>query len=69
MENTNCCGSGPHRAGEVRVMPMGGHGNLILCRSCWLSEINWRRRRNAELGEFAQFALPPWDSGKTYEAA
>lgn len=69
MENLNCNGSGPHAAGEVRVMPMGNepmHGNLILCRSCWQHEIEWRRQRNIGLGDFAKFDLPQWDSAPIY---
>jgi len=66
MQN-NCDGSGPHASGEVRVMPTGGDGNLILCRHCWNREVEYRRDRNKALGDFAKFALPTWESGKVYE--
>lgn len=70
MENCNCDGSGPHTAGEVRLLPMGrdAHsGNLILCRSCHAREIAWRRERNLSLGDFARFDLPEWDSLQVYK--
>jgi hypothetical protein len=35
----NCDGGGPHRSGEVRVLPIGGGGNLILCRACYGHEV------------------------------
>ena len=66
MQN-NCCGSGPHSDGEVRVMPSGGDSNLILCRSCWARENQYRRERNRQLGNFAQYKLPDWETAKVYE--
>ena len=48
-------------------MPTGGDGNLILCRSCWMRENEYRRQRNNHLGKFAQFDRPTWESGKVYE--
>lgn len=65
--NNDCCGSGPHTAGEVRVLPAGGDSNLILCFRCFHRELAYRRQRNTELGEFAQFALPKWTDLKLYE--
>ena len=44
-ENNECCGSGPHTAGQVRVYPLGGGGNLILCRHCWAHENRYRYER------------------------
>jgi hypothetical protein len=64
--NNDCCGAGPHTPGEVRVMPCGGDSNLILCRSCWLREIVYRRERNSALGEFARYSLPAWDTAEVY---
>lgn len=68
MQN-NCDGSGPHTNGEVRLLPTGGDGNLILCRSCWHRELEFRKQRNRMLGDFAQFTLPVWEDGKIYETA
>lgn len=68
-QQNNCDGSGPHNLGEVRLMPTGGDGNLILCRSCWNREIAYRRDRNRSLGQFAQFDLPEFDVAKEYETS
>jgi hypothetical protein len=68
-EQNNCDGSGPHSAGEVRVMPLGGGGNLILCLHCYVKENNYRRERNEELGEFAKFQIVEWQNAKVYEPA
>jgi len=52
--------------GEVRVLPTGGEGNMILCFACYRAEITWRKQRNRELSPDCQFALPSWDSLKVY---
>ena len=69
-ENNDCNGSGPHTAGEVRVMPHSDaplHGNDILCRACWQRALTDRRERNRSLGDFAQFALPAWETAEVYD--
>jgi hypothetical protein len=66
MQN-NCDGSAPHTDGTVKLMPTGGDGNLILCRSCWQRELTYRADRNRSLGDFAQFSLPKWDDAKEYQ--
>ena len=66
MQN-NCDGSGPHTDGDVRVMPTGGDGNLILCLRCWMRENAWRAERNRELGKDAWFDLVEWQNAKVYE--
>ena len=66
-EQNNCDGSGPHTTGEVRVMPTGGDGNLILCRQCWENELHYRRDRNRSLAVFAQFDIIAWNDAKVYE--
>ncbi len=63
----NCDGRGPCTPGTVKVLPIGGEGNLILCRSCWNREIEYRQNRNRSLGKFAQFDTPNWESGNVYE--
>ncbi|OYV38946.1 MAG: hypothetical protein B7Z80_08705 [Rhodospirillales bacterium 20-64-7] len=67
-DNPDCCGNGPHIPGEVRVMPTGGDGNLILCSNCWDRELDYRRDRNRDLADFAKFDLPSWWEGKVYGA-
>ena len=69
MNNWNCEGSGPHCAGEVRLLPLGSipdHGNLILCRNCFNREIAYRDKRNLSLAPADRFQLPAWDSLKVY---
>lgn len=68
MINWNCDGSGPHTPGEVRVLPYGGDGNLILCYNCYLREMRFRKERNRDLSKDCQFKLPQWDDLKVYEA-
>jgi hypothetical protein len=65
-EQNNCDGSGPHSLGEVRVMPTGGDGNLILCRQCWSKENSYRIERNRSLANFAKFAIINWKDAKIY---
>lgn len=68
--NWNCDGSGPHHmSSEVRVLPLGGDGNLILCRACYRRELAWRIGRNRELAKDAAFSLPAWESLRVYEGA
>lgn len=66
MQNPNCDGSGPHKAGEVRVLPTGGDSNGILCFACFNREMIFRRQRNFELSEDCKFAIPKWASLKIY---
>jgi hypothetical protein len=66
-EQWNCDGSGPHVAGDVRLMPTGGDGNLILCLRCWIKENTYRRERNKQLGDFAKFDIIEWQNAKIYE--
>lgn len=68
-ENNNCDGSGPHYAGQVRVLPLSTnpvHGNAILCEKCFRNEMLWRYSRNRELATDAQFDLPEWESLEIY---
>jgi len=65
--NNNC--DGDHcrvETGEVRVLPYGGGGNLILCRACYEHEIRWRKERNREV--WSAFDLPAWESLRIYGA-
>ena len=65
-EQNNCDGSGPHSLGDVRVMPMGGGGNLILCLRCWMKENTYRIERNRDLADFAKFEIIDWQNAKKY---
>ncbi len=66
MENYNCNGSGPHSTSEVRLLPLPGDGNLILCRACAAHENNWRRGRNRELAVDARYPTPAWSDLAVY---
>lgn len=71
-QNPNCDGNHCHKStGEVRLLPYGGKlpygnsGNLILCYSCYLHEIAFRKERNKEVWE--PFDLPSWESLTVYK--
>lgn len=65
IHNNNCDGDHCQSAtGEVRVLPYGGGGNLILCRACFDHEIAWRKERNREV--HSPFNLPLWNSLSVY---
>lgn len=54
-QNPNCCGGNcctDH--GEVRVYPLGGGANLILCKCCWAHENRYRYERQADYLRKAQ---------------
>lgn len=63
-DNNNCDGSGPHTSGEVRVMPLAGGGNLIVCLACYLRELHWRRGRNEKVA--SPYDLPTWKELEVY---
>ncbi|MGD2144669.1 MAG: hypothetical protein PVF54_09360 [Anaerolineae bacterium] len=42
IEN-HCDGSGPHTGHVVRLLPVPGVGNLILCKACFAKEMEYRR--------------------------
>lgn len=67
LPNCDCDGSGPHSGDDVRLLPMGGGSNAILCRACWDYEIEYRREisKGSSLQQFCQF--PKWEDGKVYE--
>lgn len=68
-ENWNCDGSGPHRGDEVRVYPLGGGANLILCRACWNRENAYNRQRAEETGSPENFTLKSWGTAEVYGGA
>lgn len=70
MSNPNCDNDKCLSAtGEVRVLPTGGDGNLILCRACFEHELRFRVTRNRYLSPDCRFALPSWESLKVYNAS
>jgi hypothetical protein len=66
-ENPMCCGGRCLRAtGEVRVYPLGGGGNLILCRDCWRHENAYRRECGAHYGRPEEWPQLDWNAAKVY---
>jgi hypothetical protein len=61
--NPNCDGSHClHAFGAVKVYPLGGGGNLILCRRCWAHENSYRESRKNP----GNFPTVEWDHAETY---
>ena len=63
VHNPNCDGNKCHSdTGEVRVYPLGGGGNLILCRQCWTYENIYRHSKGD------RDAWPPvdWSTARVY---
>jgi hypothetical protein len=66
-QNPNCDGDKcQYGTGEVRVYPLGGGGNLILCRACWIHENNYRHSRGVETGAPENWPQVMWASSKVY---
>lgn len=72
MKNPNCdndkCIS-PH--GEVRVLPIGGDSNAILCWACYKHEMRYRKMMNRGLygstpPPATPFKIPAWEDLKIY---
>jgi hypothetical protein len=67
MHNPNCDGDHCRKEiGEVRLLPIGGDGNIIVCQSCYAHEMKYRRNRIAL--DKVEFDLPKWEALKLYEA-
>ena len=63
-DGSNCRTSG----GEVRVYPLGGGGNLILCAACFNAENRYRRERGRETGEPSNWPEVSWETAEHYPA-
>jgi hypothetical protein len=69
-QNPNCCGS--HccsETGEVRIYPLGGGGNLILCLACWAHENRYRLERGRETREPTNWPTVEWATAEIYQGA
>jgi hypothetical protein len=67
IHNNNC--SGNHctsDTSEVRVYPLGGGGNLILCHACWAHENRYRFNRGVAHGDKTAFPQLNWGSAEIY---
>lgn len=66
LEN-HCDGSGPHGGPhEVRTRPIGGSGNVILCRSCWARENRYCYERGRETGAPENWPQQAWEAAEVY---
>ena len=63
----NGCDHGHQTPHEVRLLPIGGGGNAILCRPHFLEEMLRRKQRNETLHPADKWTLPKWESLEVYE--
>jgi hypothetical protein len=67
MQNWNCDGTHCDVPGsEVRLYPLGGGGNLILCAACWRHENQYRLKRGLETGEPKNWPQENWTAAERY---
>jgi hypothetical protein len=65
--NPNCDGDHCREAtGEVRLYPIGGGGNAILCLACWAHENRFRYQRGRDTGAPANWPQLNWFDAKIY---
>jgi len=70
FHNPNCDGSHCRsNSGEVRVLPLGGGANNIVCQACFEHEMRYRRQRNRDLGGAMKFDIPGWMDLTVYGGA
>ena len=61
----HCDGSGPHSGSTVKIYPLGGGANGILCRSCWSKE-NQHRLAMGRHYNSDNFPQHDWNTAETY---
>ena len=62
----NQCDHNHATSGEVRILPYGGGGNLIVCRAHYEAEMRFRRER---IAAGVTFELPEWESLEVYSGS
>lgn len=67
--SVNQCDFGHETTDEVRRLPTGEQSGAIVCYPHYCGEMFWRQDRNKDLGDFAKFDLPAWESLAIYEEA
>lgn len=66
----HCDGAGPHGGPDVvRLYPLGGGGNLILCECCAARENRYRRERGRETGAPENWPQINWHECEHYASA
>lgn len=67
--NPNCDrGKCTSKEGEVRILPMNGDAQAIVCQHCHGVVLNERRQSNRNLAPDVRWSLPVWKSLKVYSA-
>ena len=69
LKNYNC--DGAHCAdahGQVRVYPLGGGANLILCQACAAHENRYRYQRGVETGQFENWPQVNWHACEVHQS-
>lgn len=67
IHNPDCCGSHCRsETGQVRVYPLGGGGNLILCVACWEHENQFRRIKGRHYGRPEEWPELNWNDAEIY---
>jgi len=67
MKNPNCDNEHCKKPNsEIRILPTGGDSNALLCYSCYLHEIAFRKERNKDLADDCKFKLTPWEDLRIY---
>jgi hypothetical protein len=69
IQNPNCDGCVcKTETGEVRVYPIGGGSNLILCQACWAHENRYNYERGQEVRDHTNFPQRNWFASEVYTA-
>jgi hypothetical protein len=65
--NPNCDGGHcRNEFSDVRVYPLGGGGNLILCEACFHAENEYRKYRGKETGAPENWPIIAWATAEPY---
>jgi len=64
MDDTNSCDYDHQTTHEVRLLPTGGVGNMILCHRHYVLEMAYR---NGRVANGVPFELPEWEELKVYD--
>lgn len=68
IQNPMCDGAHcRHESGEVRVYPLGGDGNAILCLACFAHENRYRYERGRETQRPEDWPQVNWSTAKVYQ--
>jgi len=68
IRNWNCCGEHCNDpAGQVRVYPLGGGANLVLCMACAAHENRYRQHRAKETGRPEDWPQVNWFACEVYQ--